>query len=251
LSARADVDDAELVGGVLVDAADPRATAHLLAELLLAPRGDRATASRAGLHPDLVEVLRTRIGADPERVVATCQEGAAWVLGRRSVVARDPWDLVASLPGGTALPHGLRRTTGETLVQLVVHATRTLRLAAPFIDQPGLGFIGDALAAATARGVSVEILLPTRSSHADDAIDQLQETMRSTGAVAHFRLSRLRFDAPWAHLKVMTSDSIAAYIGSANVTGAGIAGHNLELGVLVRGATVAIVEEILDIYRER
>jgi hypothetical protein len=48
----------------------------------------------------------------------------------------------------------------------------------------------------------------------------------------------------------MTSDSIAAYIGSANVTGAGIAGRNLELGVLVRGARVAVVEQILDLYRE-
>lgn len=31
-------------------------------------------------------------------------------------------------------------------------------------------------------------------------------------------------------------------IGSANVTGAGIIGHNLELGVLVRGHMVAVVE---------
>jgi phosphatidylserine/phosphatidylglycerophosphate/cardiolipin synthase-like enzyme len=243
------MDDAELVGGALVDAADPRATAQVLAELVLAPRLDRNLAKSAGLHPDLVEVLRARLGADRARAGAACQEGAAWVLGR-STVADHPWDLVASLPGGTSLPAGLRRTTAETLVQLVVQATRTLRLAAPFIDRPGLGFIGEALAAATARGVALEILLPTRSTHADDAIDELRDTVRQTGAIGRFRLSRLRFDAPWAHLKVMTSDSIAAYIGSANVTGAGIAGHNLELGVLVHGATVAVVEEILDMYRE-
>ena len=72
----------------------------------------------------------------------------------------------------------------------------------------------------------------------------------AAGRLAIFRVSRLRFDAPWAHLKVLTSDSVAAYIGSANVTGAGIGGHNLELGVLVRGATVVVVEEILDLYRE-
>lgn len=245
------MDDAELVGGVLIDAADPRLTARALAELIVAPRSHRSAARSAGLHPDLVEVLRARLGTDPSTVEVACQEGAAWVLGRRSIAADDPWDLVASLPGGTRLPAGLRRTTAETLVQLVVQATKSLRLAAPFIDVTGLGFISDALAAATARGVSLEILLPTRSTHADDAIDELQETIRRTGAIARFRRSRLRFDAPWAHLKVMTSDSIAAYIGSANVTGAGIAGHNLELGVLVRGSTVAVVEEILDMYRER
>jgi hypothetical protein len=73
---------------------------------------------------------------------------------------------------------------------------------------------------------------------------------KSGGTIGNFRISRLRFDAPWAHLKVVTSDSIAAYIGSANVTGAGIAGHNLELGVLVRGPTVAVVEQTLDLYRQ-
>jgi len=244
------VDDAELVGGVLVDAAHPRETARQLADLLLAPRVDRIAASRAGLHPDLVEVVRARIGTDRERVTIACQEGAAWVLGRRSVVVGQPWDLVASLPSGTVLPEGLRRTTGETLVQLVVQATTTLRLAAPFIDRPGLSFVGDALAAATARGVTLEILLPTRSPHADDALDELEATIRRGGTIGNFQISRLRFDAPWAHLKVMTSDSIAAYIGSANITGAGIAGRNLELGVLVRGPTVVVVEQILDLYRK-
>ena len=135
-------------------------------------------------------------------------------------------------------------------MQLVVQARSTLRLVAPFIDRPGLSFLGDALAAATVRGVTLEILLPTRSTHADDALGELESTIRRSGTASHFRVSRLRFDAPWAHLKVLTSDSVAAYIGSANVTGAGIGGHNLELGVLVRGATVVVVEQILDLFRE-
>ena len=244
------MDDAELVGGVLVGADDPRASADELARLLQAPLPDRAAATRAGLHPELVGVLRARFGRDSGRIATACQEGAAWVLGRRSVAVGEPWDLVASLPGGTTLPPGLRRTTGETLMQLVVQARSTLRLVAPFIDRPGLSFLGDALAASTARGVTLEILLPTRSTHADDALDELESTIRRSGAAGHFRVSRLRFDAPWAHLKVLTSDSVAAYIGSANVTGAGIGGHNLELGVLVRGATVVVVEEILDLFRE-
>jgi hypothetical protein len=50
-----EVDDAELVGGVLVDCAEPRASAFDL-RLLMAPRLDRAAAMRAGLEPDLVEV---------------------------------------------------------------------------------------------------------------------------------------------------------------------------------------------------
>jgi phosphatidylserine/phosphatidylglycerophosphate/cardiolipin synthase-like enzyme len=245
------VDDAELVGGVLVDAPDPRRAARQLANILLAPTADPIAAARAGLHRGLVEVLRARLRGDKDRIAVACSEGAAWVLGRRSIVVGDPWDLVASLPSGAALPSGLRHTTGETLVQLVVQATASLRLAAPFIDGPGLTFLSDALVAATKRGVALEILLPTRSTHADNALDELTVAVRRLGASENLRVSRLRFDAPWAHLKVVTSDSIAAYIGSANVTGAGIAGRNLELGVLIRGPKVTIVEEILNLYREQ
>lgn len=244
------MDDAELVGGVLVGCADPRVSAVELARLLSAAQPDRSAMARAGLDPDLVDVLRNRLSLDGDRAALLCQEGAAWVLGRRSMVVAEPWDLVASLPGGSRLPTGLRHTTGETLLQLVVGARRTLRLAAPFIDRSGLGFIGDALAAATSRDVHLEILLPTRSTHADDALDELKMTIRTSGAPANFEVSRLRFDAPWAHLKVLLADSVAGYIGSANVTGAGLAGHNLELGVLVRGSEVAVVERILDMYRD-
>ena len=136
------------------------------------------------------------------------------------------------------------------MVQLVVEAKAALRLATPFIDRPGLSFLSDSLTAATARGVKLEILLPTRSSQADDALNELETSIVRAGSHDHFQLSRLRPDAPWAHLKVLTSDATAACIGSANVTGAGLAGRNLELGVLVRGAGVRVVEQVLDIYRE-
>ena len=136
------------------------------------------------------------------------------------------------------------------MVQLAVEATTTLRLATPFIDRPGLSFLRDPLAAATARGVRLEILLPTRSSQADDALNELETSIARDGSIDHLQISRHRPDAPWAHLKVLTSDASAAYIGSANVTGAGLAGRNLELGVLVRGHSVQVVEQVLDIYRD-
>ena len=204
------MDDAELVGGVLDDAADPRHAAHQLTDLLLAPLPDPAAAARVGLHPELVDVLRSRLGDDPDRVIPACQQGAAWVLGRRSVTAQEPWDLVASLPAGTDLPTGLYRTTGETMVQLVVEATTTLRLASAFIDRPGLSFLCEPLTAATARGVRLEILLPTRSSHADDALNDLEKAIIRDGSIDHLRMSRFRPDAPWAHLKVLTADSSVA-----------------------------------------
>jgi phosphatidylserine/phosphatidylglycerophosphate/cardiolipin synthase-like enzyme len=238
------VDDAELVGGVLVDATDPRTAARDLAAILAggSPRDAR-------FAPVLVDVLRNRLGSDPLRIEKACDLGAAWVMGRRSVTAVEPWELVASLPGGTPLPPGLRRTTGETLVQLAIEASRTLRLAAPFIDQVAISFLADSLAAATARGVSLEVLLPTRSTHAGSALGELERIIRAEGDIARLSVAVLRDDAPWAHLKVLSSDTTAAYIGSANVTRAGIGGHNLELGILVRGKAVATVEKVLDLFR--
>jgi phosphatidylserine/phosphatidylglycerophosphate/cardiolipin synthase-like enzyme len=238
------VDDAELVGGVLVDAPDPGGAARVLADLLTggSPRG-------SPFAPVLVDVLRIRLGRDRDRIETACNLGAAWVMGRRSVASVEPWELVASLPGGTPLPPGLRRTTGETLVQLVVRATRTVRLAAPFIDQTAMSLLADCLAAATARGVSLEVLLPTRSTYAGSALGGLERLIEREGDIRRFSVATLRDDAPWAHLKVLSSDATAAYIGSANVTRAGIAGGNLELGILVRGSAVATVEEVLDLFR--
>ena len=244
------MDEAELVGGVLIDAADPKEDAQSLARLLASPQLDRAAASAAGFDPDLVRVLRDRLGVDADRIELACLLGAAWVSGRRSVVPAEPWDLVASLPAGSPLPPGLRRTTGETLMQLVSQSTRTLRLVAPFIDWLGLSFLSDGLSAATARGVAVQILLPTRSTHAPDALRELETTIARDGDIARYSAATLRLDAPWAHLKVVSSDSVAAYIGSANVTGAGIAGPNLELGILVRGHAVGVVEQLLDDFRQ-
>jgi phosphatidylserine/phosphatidylglycerophosphate/cardiolipin synthase-like enzyme len=244
------MEDDELVGGVLIDLPDPRASARVLAELLAAPAENGEAASQAGFDPDLIRVLRRQLGDDAARITSACDLGAAWVMGRRSIAAIEPWDLVASLPAGTPLPPGLRRTTAETLVHLVARSVSTVRLAAPFIDWPGISFLADALAAATRRGVDLQILIPTRSTHAGGAIDELEQAIRRDGDPDNFALGTLRYDAPWAHLKVLSSDSTAAYIGSANVTGAGIAGHNLELGVLVRGPAVAVVEQLLNLFRQ-
>jgi phosphatidylserine/phosphatidylglycerophosphate/cardiolipin synthase-like enzyme len=244
------VHDAELVGGVLYAASDPWRAAHDLAGLLTAPGTDRRRAVGLGLDPVLVDVLHARFGGDTERIETACDLGAAWVLGRRSAASDEPWDLVASLPGNTPLPPGLTHTTGETLVQLVTQSTTSLRLAAPFMDLPGISHLADGLAAATARGVRLEILLPTRSTHAGGALHELRNTIARDGDSTYLLVAALRDDAPWAHLKALTSDSRAAYIGSANVTGAGLAGPNLELGILVRGPAVAVVERVLDLFRE-
>jgi phosphatidylserine/phosphatidylglycerophosphate/cardiolipin synthase-like enzyme len=47
----------------------------------------------------------------------------------------------------------------------------------------------------------------------------------------------------------MVVDGAVAYVGSANITAAGLAGRNLELGVVVYGPQVSVIDRILDLYQ--
>jgi phosphatidylserine/phosphatidylglycerophosphate/cardiolipin synthase-like enzyme len=98
---------------------------------------------------------------------------------------------------------------------------------------------------------AVEVLEPTIV-----LIENVPAVTRDVGKVVEQTVARLRAcgyavaDAPFAHLKVMVVDVSAAYIGSANITAAGLGGRNLELGVLVRGTQVTVIGSILDLYQE-
>ncbi|HYS04013.1 MAG TPA: phospholipase D-like domain-containing protein [Candidatus Dormibacteraeota bacterium] len=137
------------------------------------------------------------------------------------------------------------------MIGLTSTARQRIRLVAPYVDEPGIGFLADSITAATSRGVLVDLLDPVSSDPARAAFRRLKETVAENGDPARLRLVRALRNAPFSHLKVMVVDGQAAYIGSANITGAGLAGRNLELGVLVRGGQVAVIERILDLYQER
>lgn len=113
----------------------------------------------------------------------------------------------------------------------------------------GLKVLTHAILAATLRGVSVEVFEPQGSEPGKAAMSTLAEFVKASGDPRRFRLVRSALDAPFAHLKVLVADGALAYIGSANITAAGLAGRNLELGVLVHGPQVAVIDRVLDIYR--
>lgn len=245
------VHESELVGGVLFDALDPIEAGRVLIDLLTSDRSEPARARAVGLEPVLVESLRRKLPADRRAIEMACASGAAWVMGRRSARVEATWEIVASLPsGGGPFPQGLRRTTGETMIGLATGARERIRLAAPYIDEPGIGFLAEAIAAATWRGVAVDLFDPSGWEPARAAVAALRDAVSAGGDASHLRLVRALPDAPFAHLKVMVVDWSAAYIGSANITGAGLAGRNLELGVLVRGGQVDVIDGILDLYQE-
>ena len=172
------------------------------------------------------------------------------VLGVRAAPSIGTLEPVATLEHGRALPPRIRRTTAETLVKIIIEAKSYLRFAAPFVDDSGMRVISEPLAAATARGVEVEILQPSRSSAWPAAVQSLRDTVLQQGNPARIRFSSLRFDSPWAHLKILLADGIVAYVGSANLTGPGVIQGNLEFGVLVFGSDVRTFEQVLDAYLE-
>lgn len=234
-----------MVGAVLYASTDPIRAADSLFELLSAEPSSESAQAR-GFNPSLVDALRSSLPRDSHGLRLACARGAGWVLGRQSIPSKDEWELVASLPASSVLPLGIRRTTGETIVGLVNLADRRLRFAAPYVDAGGIAAITDSVVAATLRGVDVEVFDPPHWAPATAAIRGLQAQVREVGNIERLAIRRATPEAPWAHLKVVVADSAMAYIGSANITEAGLL-RNLELGVLVSGTGVAAIERVLDL----
>jgi phosphatidylserine/phosphatidylglycerophosphate/cardiolipin synthase-like enzyme len=149
----------------------------------------------------------------------------------------------ADMIGPLAYNARCRQTLG-VLTELIATASDRLIISAPFL-QPGAGIsagvLNAALRAALRRGVAVELVTTGQSLSGLDIA-----SFRST-APGHLRVSRpttnvLDPKTLGSHAKFCVSDGIAAYIGSANLTGPGLAEH-IELGVLVRGPLAKQVEE--------
>lgn len=163
--------ESELVGGVLSTADDPVQAGEVLVELLTSDWVDTERARAAGLEPVPVEALKRELPADRRFIELACASGVGWVLGRRSTATGDLWELVASPPPREgSLVSEPRRTTGETLIRLASTARERIRLVAPYVDEPGLGLLAEALVAATRRRVVVELFEPVAREPARAAL---------------------------------------------------------------------------------
>ncbi len=237
-----------MVGATLYQADDPVSAASVLADFLAAPDVSADEVRAAGFEPALVDALRNVLSHE-RTVELACREGAAWVLGRRSVPQGVAWEPVASLPATLQLPAGLRRTTGETIVGLVSEAMRSVRVLAPYVDEAGLGVVAEVAAAATARGVRLEVFQQRWWRRRElEALAHLRRVVEQDGDPTRLAVVQLSQEAPFGHLKVVTADAATAYVGSANITAAALLGRNVELGVLLRGADVVVIERLLELY---
>jgi phosphatidylserine/phosphatidylglycerophosphate/cardiolipin synthase-like enzyme len=211
---------------------------------VLAPDGAaRLALERVGIIPGSVEDFRALFPSDPSQLVAAALCGAYWALGHRArPESRSRWFPVVS--GSDLDRDTFDRRTGETLIGLISRARDRLRLFSAYVDGPGLRALEPALAGATNRGVDVD-LVTVRHLEREDAPAVLTSLLDSNGDRSRLRIHRLEGMKWFPHLKLLTADGSSAYIGSANMTLAGMT-TNFEVGALVEGDPVVAYEALVD-----
>lgn len=237
------IEQARTAGALLVAAPDPLEAIAPLCAYLESPDTGRAQALEGvGISPKIVHDFRELLPRDRDGLERACELGAAWVIGRRSAPATTRWAPVVT---GRELDRAtFDRRTAETLVTLIIEAKSTIRLFTPFLDPGGIGAVAHALAAATARGVSVHFGYWAVADRAD-ASRALEAEIAEFGDPNRLLLVGLSETESFPHLKLLVTDGRRAYIGSANLTYAGLT-HNVEVGAVVEGEAVKVYERLLD-----
>jgi phosphatidylserine/phosphatidylglycerophosphate/cardiolipin synthase-like enzyme len=239
------VNRAEVIGGVLHATMDPEVAAELLYDTLRGAVLPPKVLQEHRLEPALIDAAARALGdVDDVEKLRWCRAGAAWVLGRRSARGGgQSWDPVVTYPAGLRLPEGTERTTGETIVGIITAARSLVRIASPYVDREAIDYLAGAIAGAASRGTSARFVV-TRSRRAIEAARHARECFAGLRPEPVIRFAS-EFSI-WPHLKVVSADGSSAYVGSANLTGAALRGRSLELGLLVRGPGVALIDNVLD-----
>lgn len=235
-----------LVGSILDGCADLPVAREVLTAALLTSEMSPKDLRDVGLDPKMV-VLLSSIVTDRDRIARMCELGEAWAMGRRSRPPEGAWEPVLTGSPGSALPIGIRRGTAETLSSMIVAARESVRIVAPFVDEPGMRLLVGPIAAASTRGVSVLLVMPNRNEWSRAALRVLAASVTEDGDPSRVTVGAPDGAGPWPHLKVVAVDGVSAYIGSANMTGRALEGRNLELGVLVTGPHVVHLETVVDL----
>ena len=216
--------------------------------------------------PQLVDATLRYAGVTDHDGLLTAQ--ARVRLGQAAVlleVAADPatprWDLVLTVPGflqgalaAFAADHGdgaVPRQTGQAMLEVSRTARRRLIIAAPFLHAEFTAMLAADVERVLSDGGEVLILTralslasPYRSSANIDAVETLRAAAMAGGRALTVR--SWEETGLGVHFKVLVADDTVAYLGSANLTPGGAAGH-AEAGVLVRGGAVTTLRRWLQL----
>jgi len=162
----------------------------------------------------------------------------------------DQWSVVMTIPDylRAILPRGQLAETFCTLHDIITGARQRLVIASPFLD-PGFERLIPSLCSFLGR--NGHVLLITRELARPDSHNAV--VVRSLRA--HCEHSPQLQVVSWEeeglglHLKALIADGTDAYIGSANLTWAGLGGQ-AELGVRLHGPAVRKIESLLDLLAE-
>ena len=154
------------------------------------------------------------------------------------------WAPVATLPvelRARLQPPALRQTAG-VLLELLDSARHEVWLAAPFVDLRAVGFLMCSMIDAGERGVDMHVITSVGQGN---QFDEVRARWRF-GSVGRLHLTEVEtsLSALGSHAKVLVIDGERGYVGSANLTAAGL-GRHIELGVEVAGGQVAELTRVL------
>ena len=156
-------------------------------------------------------------------------------------------------PFGAELAYKTRtRTTLGVLTQLTASARQRIVLAAPFIQVEGSliqGPLAEALQAVLRRGVQVDIVSTAQSLQSLKRVEWLNPLHKNL----HFFQPKTNIEKEkrlGSHAKFCIADETAAYVGSANLTGPGLA-ENLEMGFLVHGKYAKQISDFWNVLVEK
>jgi phosphatidylserine/phosphatidylglycerophosphate/cardiolipin synthase-like enzyme len=124
-------------------------------------------------------------------------------------------------------------TTEVAMVNVILHARSSLKLAFPFIDAASIEVL-EQLQYAWRRGCSVQVLCRDVANFDGLGLDRaFTDALRDSRQGAACRIPAKVNNETWTfHAKVMIADEVTAYVGSANLTRASLA-NQAEVGLLI------------------
>lgn len=129
-------------------------------------------------------------------------------------------------------------STEVAMVNVILHARNSLKLAFPFIDAASCDVFKQ-LEYAWLRGCSIQILCrETGNIKSMELRDDFVAALINSKAGASCRVPTQADNVRWTfHAKVLIADEISAYVGSANLTKASLS-DQAEVGVLITEAAI-------------
>lgn len=157
---------------------------------------------------------------------ATVMYSADQATAPRLCLTMPDWLRPASFTSGTA-------TTEVAMINVILHAKSSLRLAFPFIDAASADVLRQ-LGYAWKRGCTVQILCRDMSSLDSQGLDaDFIAALRNCRDGAACRVPIWVENVKWTfHAKVLIADEVSAYVGSANLTKSSLT-DQAEVGVLI------------------